>query len=274
MQFADQLGTGTWAFSALRCISVARPDLIARIKEHLDDSSLVKKIAIVWAVSSNREPKIFELLSEICSLTADDFKREPIALLGNLELDWTGNESLFIRLLKLRDSSLAWKLLESVEEIGQLNIDSIFWWLDWIGEDCDFNDHWWFTDRLCALFDRHLDPKHKEEFLAEFNTKSSHYRSVLARTILLKSQDLTIDMLSSDAIEFLLEDLKNAEFHHWQGHLLGRVATEEFAEERLITLLNSEDRGHAKNVAAVLEHAGKRHGRRYLAKWKPNKSGK
>jgi hypothetical protein len=79
-------------------------------------------------------------------------------------------------------------------------------------------------------------------------------------------RDLTTDDFSEEAQLFLIEDLKNdRSVDGVYGHLLGHTATEAFITDRLVPLLGTQDSVLQQNLVRVLEHAGSRHGRRYVA---------
>ena len=74
---------------------------------------------------------------------------------------------------------------------------------------------------------------------------------------------LTTEMLSEDAISFLLADLNHEGGASPFGTVLGAAATEAFISERLLLLLPDAKEPFLSNLRGVLKHAGDRHGRRY-----------
>jgi hypothetical protein len=79
-------------------------------------------------------------------------------------------------------------------------------------------------------------------------------------------RDLTTDDFSEKVQLFLIEDLKRGgSVDGSYGHLLGHTATEAFITDRLVPLLGTQDSVLHHNLVRVLEHAGWRHGRRYVA---------
>ena len=102
--------------------------------------------------------------------------------------------------------------------------------------------------------------------MAEFNRAGSRHRPVLAHFVLRHWRDLTTDDFSEEAQLFLIEDLKkNGSVDGLYGHLLGHTATEAFVTDRLVPLLDTQDPVFHRNLVRVLEQAGSRHGRRYVA---------
>jgi hypothetical protein len=79
-------------------------------------------------------------------------------------------------------------------------------------------------------------------------------------------RDLTTDDLSEEAQLYLIEDLRSdRSVDGLHSHLPGHTATEAFITDRLVPLLGTQDSVMQENLMHVLEHAGRPHGRRYVA---------
>ncbi|MGJ5816414.1 hypothetical protein [Paludibaculum fermentans] len=203
-------------------------------------------------------------------MDADQRRKEPIHLLEQVEVDWRGKESLLVKLLKLRDVGLGRALLQKIvhrqEAIGEIEIGAIEWWLEWIGELHTSKDGWWFAYEISSMFSRALSPDARNRFVAEFNRPESQFRGLLAEWILPRFSNITTDLLSEEAIAFLLSDLACSELTSgFHGHLLGSAATEQFVVERLLPLLDEAEPPLSNNLRHVLISAGGRHARRYVA---------
>jgi hypothetical protein len=125
-----------------------------------------------------------------------------------------------------------------------------------------------FQDRLSHLFAEHLHPDVRAQFIAEFNRRDSRYRTVMARTVLPQFRDISTDDLSEGTVEFLLQELRDGSYSssEFNGDLLGNTATEEFVAERLLPLLLELENESLLVLKRVLNSAGLRHGRRYIAR--------
>jgi hypothetical protein len=253
-----------WALDALSIISKVRSDLNKHVDKRIAATRGLTKALLLHATRSNDPEPLFTALSDLLLMQPKERKKQPVLLLSHIELEWEGQEELLIALLRLRDSTLAFEILESVRPpLGPVNIGAIDWWLEWLGDDGEEN--WFFQDRLSSFFARYLDPVTQREFVREFNGQQTPYRKTLARTVLIARADLSTDDFSEDALSFLLSDLsKTGSVDHFRGHLLGHTATERFVEERLLPLITEATKTFRHNLQRVLRQAGNRHGRRYL----------
>ena len=259
----------SWALKALKCLCSIRLDLAEVVKANAAERKGIAKASLLYCVTEANVAPMFEALHELASLSPEQRKQQPIHLLEQIDIDWSGNEALFVQLLKLRDSNLALAVLGQVQmepfALGQLEIGEIEWWLDWL---IDVNDPWskfWLNERLSWLFAEYVSKETQRAFVREFNNANSKYRGVLSRSILLRQNDLTTDDFSADAISFLLADLGRPEINDsWRGSLLGQTATEKFVSERLLPLIPESKNPLLSNLKHVLRRAGSRHGRRYL----------
>ena len=195
---------------------------------------------------------------------------QPLQILDRLEIDWTGQEELFVQLLRLRELGVAKPVLgysdpPSLLGLGNLNIGPIYWWLEWMMELASNDASFWFLNMLGGLFGEHLNREVQHEFVFEFNKSNSKYRRLLLRLVLPRFTDITTENFNEDAISFLLADLSyEGSASSFHGHLLGNTATEEFVTERLFPLLRDAKDPLLKNLHSVLRQAGSRHGRRYF----------
>ena len=207
---------------------------------------------------------------------SDEERREqPIRILGGINFDWTGQEELFVQLLRLRDMPLAFALFggsdpPTVLNLGNLEIGPIDWWLEWMMEVASSSANQWFLHPLGGLFAKHLNLEAQDEFVAEFNKSGSKFRWLLLHFLLPCRNDITTEVFNEDAISFLLADLSRGKgMHYFRGHLLGSTATEQFVTERLLPLLPDAKPPLLNNLHAVLKQAGSRHGRRYVLEYWP-----
>lgn len=267
---ADGPNDGSWAIRALKCLCSGRPDLAEIVKVRAAEKSGIAKASLLYCAAAADAAPIFEALRELTSMSPEQRRQEPTHLLEQIEINWVGNEALFVQLLKLRDSHLALAVVKQVHGgrdclLGELEIGPIEWWLDWLVDESDPSTRYWLKDRLSSLFASHVSKETRHAFVIEFNKAASKYRGVLADSILLKQIELTTEDFSADAVSFLLADLNHTEIiNSWRGHLLGQIATEKFVAERLLPLVPEAKDFLLSNIQKVLRQAGSRHGRRYL----------
>lgn len=262
----------SFALDALKCLCAGRPDLSEAVRQEASEKSGIEKAVLMHCVSPADFAPVFEALSELVEMDNEQRHEQPLQILDGLECDWTGQEELFVQLLKLRDVPLATLLLNGANppllpSLGNLNIGPIHWWLEWMMEVSASDSTMCFLDDLGGLFSKHLNRDVQREFVLEFNKPSSKFKRLLLQFVLPHFTDITTDTFSEDAILFLLATLsEEGSTSRFRGHLLGRTATEEFVTERLLPLLSDIKQPFSKNLHTVLRHAGSRHGRRYFVK--------
>ena len=265
------LGTGRYfALDALKCLCVGRLDLSEAVRQEASKKSGIEKAALMYCVSPADFAPVFQALGELIEMGDEQRHEQPLQILDGLKCNWTGQEELFVQLLRLRNVQLATLLFggsspPTVPGLGNLNIGPIYWWLEWMMEVCASGANTWFPDQLGGLFGNHLNRDVQHKFVFEFNKPSSKFRRLLSQFVLPYLTDITTDTFSEDAISFLLATLsEEGSASHFRGHLLGRTATEEFVTERLLPLLSDIKQPFSKNLHTVLRQAGSRHGRRYF----------
>jgi hypothetical protein len=254
-----------WPQRALTGICLVRADLREIVMAHAESATGLLRVALL--VASGAPTRWDALWQELAQITQPDIGGPPAAdwnLLHEIDIDWTGHEKLFVDLLKRRDSALAPTLIDNIEDVGELDFGSIDWILEWLDEERTKNHHFMLYDRMSRLIEEKARPAIREAFLSEFNSNKSKYLSVLASSILLARSDLTTDMLSENAISFLLARLGNADDSNFRESLLTRCATETFVEDKLLGLLSNTTEPFYSNLLRVLDSAGRRHGRRYI----------
>ena len=260
------------ALDALKCLCVGRSDLSEVVRQEASKKSGIEKAVLMHCVSPADFSPVFQALGELVEMGDDQRHEQPLQILAELECNWTGQEELFVQLLRLRDVRLAVLLLSgptppSIPGLGNLNIGPIHWWLEWMMEVCATGANTWFLHQLGGLFNNHLNRDVQHEFVFEFNKPSSKFKRLLSQFVLPYLTDITTDMFSEDAISFLLTTLsEEGSTSHFRGHLLGRTATAEFVTERLLPLLSDTKQPFSRNLYAVLKQAGSRHGMRYFVK--------
>ena len=69
--------------------------------------STIGKAALLHCISPEDHDLVFRALEALVGISAEQLEREPVKMLDHIECDWSGRESLFVDLLRLRDVRLA-----------------------------------------------------------------------------------------------------------------------------------------------------------------------
>lgn len=257
-----------WASDALKQFCGARPDIATQVKiDALSKSGLLAVLLLHCADPQDMEP-VFSELARIADLSVEERRGLPLKLLEDIDIDWTGRELFFLKLLRLRDINLASAIVGNsfpvgLKNLGALDIGDITWWLEWMRDEFTTEDGNWFLFRLGDIFGTHAISQTRKSFIEEFN-RGSEFRHLILDFV-LERLDVTTDEISSEAISFILAELSRERSERRLGsNLLGAAATENFITERLLPLLVGAQDPLRKNLLKVLERAGARHGRRYL----------
>jgi len=199
-----------WSVQALRCICSARTDLAKIVTAKSSMLIGLRKAILQYCSAPEGAEALLIALSDLAMMSADQRRKEPIALIKDLDIDWRGHEALFVRLLTLWDVELTMALLTHTPlTLENLDIGPIEPWLDWLLKQRASGEAWWLQYRFAELFAESLLPEYRNTFLQEFNRSDSKYRTLLAHSILRRRNDLTTDDFTNEAISFLLKDLNN-----------------------------------------------------------------
>jgi hypothetical protein len=257
-----------WATEALKTLCCARPDIAELVrKDALENEGLLKAALLYCANPEDMEPVFFEL-ERIAGLGSKEREAMSFTLITKIDIDWLGRELLFVKLLELKDVSLASAILGNsipvrLNNLGVLDVGDITWWLEWMRDVSVEGVDFWFLAKLGDVLGSHINSQTRAAFLEEFN-RGSEFRPLILNFI-IQRMDVTTDDIDSEAISFLLAELSRESSHRWMGgDFLGSAATESFIAERLLPLLLNAQEPLRGNLLHVLEQAGARHGRRYL----------
>lgn len=257
-----------WAFKALQKLCEARPDIADIVRSQTLIKSGLQKLILLCALSS----------SAIDDL-ADQFEEEIISILqkqnmGQLKelevIDWDGMEELVFRLLKFRNKSLASAVLgDGISYVSGsseiLCVEDVCWWLDWMQEEYLLDPHSWFCARLANFLGRNMASSSRAAFLSEFNRADTAYRKVML-SVMAHGLDASTDELSEDAISFILSELAREDrSFRFSDDVLGFLPTERFVVERILPMLPKAEGVFRRRLLKILDRAGGRHSRRYLA---------
>lgn len=265
--------SSNWALSSLYNIFLKREDLIPYAEEYANKSSGVLKAALLYSISKSKEQTlVFQALRDLLKMNPNSLKKENFGLLSHMdELNWIGQEKLFLQLLKMKNIKLAYNLCDRLAIYRENESNLIFdigpinWWLEWFAEVIGSNSQeWMFTDRVPMVITSYISKAKRQEFISEFNNPESKYRMILSQIILIKIGDLRLDDFTEETLSYLFEELKTKKIDHFNGSILTNIATEKFVTERMLTLLKSTKGIEHKNLEIIIEIVGRKHKRRYL----------
>jgi hypothetical protein len=263
--FVDE-DNGDWAVRTLRQVIEIRPDLSTAVIDQACQAQGIVRLVLFYCIPDL--PMFWSELSLLAKQSSGTCGMEHLSLLEALgDLDWKGHESNLMALLKKREPKLVRHLLESVysgfgnNQNLDIAIEPVDWWLQWM-EEVDSSDREfgrWFCDRVASFWMSRTVPSNVQLIVEKFNETPAIDGKVIADYFLPRITNLTTDMLSEDAISFLLTLAAD------QGDvLLGSVATETFAQQRLLPLLDGADEPLKSTLRTQLRIAGQRHRRRYV----------
>jgi hypothetical protein len=265
-------GYADWSIEVLSTVCSHRKELAEYIWQESKRFKGILKAALIYSSSKKLDAEIFESLEYLLTLDSEKLSEEPFSLLSSIDISWVGHEVLLVKLLKLRNSTLAYHLCDLFTTWSKsndqliLDIGPIEWWLNWFEEFVySGSQEWMFTDRVPSVLTRFVSKDKRMEIVQEFNRPDSKYREILSNHFLPRIDDLKLEDISIDGIEFLLRQVGKVRINHWNRNLLVELSTEDFVQNRLIPLLEKSDDAEEKNNIAHLIHAiGKNHKRRYL----------
>ena len=250
----------SWALRALKLLCAARSDLIEIVEHEAIGKSGIGNAALMHCISPEDQGPVFRALEGLVGMNNEKLKREPVQMLKHIDCDWSGRESLFVDLLRLRDLRLARALFGGsvplkLVGLGNLDIGPIDWWLDWMTDEWGEDGNEWFLYQLGSLFGQHLSADVQEDFVSEFNMPSSKFRSVLLKFVVPRLSNLSTNAFSGDAVSMLLADLVHeSSTLSFGSHVLGATATEEFVTKHLTPLLARTKEPGLSKLHAVLRH--------------------
>ncbi|MBS7416996.1 SIR2 family NAD-dependent protein deacylase [Pseudomonas syringae] len=257
-----------WVIEALKIFCAARSDIAEYVKEKALSSEGLVKVALLYCASPTEMAPVFCEIEKILALDTNYQKTLPFDILSDMDIDWSGQELLFVQVLRSKNLDFISPILGSsipvrLDNLGILDIGNVIWLLEWMRDMSEDANNQWFLARLGDVLANHADSQAKAAILNEFNL-GTEFRMVILDFI-IQRMDVTTDEIDAEAISFLLADLSRERGDRFiDASFLGTAATEAFIVERLFPLLISAQDPLKENILSVLDQAGTRHGRRYL----------
>ena len=267
-------GIGDNVYSAtesLATICSTRPDLAEYVKSKALVSSGMERAILFYCLDENDLTFFVSFLEDMVTKPVDEKIISEVEMMKNIHIDWAEKAELFLKIIKIRESRIINAIFPGVipadfENLAELEIIDIEWWLDWIEELCAIKDGYWPSRQLGCLLVRYGTTATKSRVLTEFNKKDSKYRETLEKCVLEYLPNLTTDDLSEDAVSYLFSSLRNdIDLQRSYDSLLAKTATEKFIAERVIPLLSNSSGALLQGLKQIAIDSGNRHGKRYVA---------
>lgn len=256
-----------WA-PALSRVCRIKPDLNVYTADLAGRHGGIEAIALRWCAGADNA----ELLADVERLlSADDevLNQQPFQIWTIGNLNWRGNEGLFVRCLARAVPKLCKSLLGESSHglnftrgtIGLALMMPVVGLVDALA--VDHND-WWIMHRLGEVVAL-LGDADVQKYCLDAMLHGSPRLRMWVKTNYIGRTDLTTDHLDDDMIAALLADLAVPDRiqEHWHNPL-GHIVTDRFVQERLIPLAYGAPASFLRNLKLVLRAAGNRHGKRYL----------
>ena len=255
-----------WTWDAIDQVCLHRADLRLAVEAAAEKSHGLSRAGLMMCVHQGQAPA-FEALEALLSMPDHELPEANCWLIARWELNWSGRDGLFLSLLRRKSAELCDGLLGSrlppdLNGLAQVEILNPQWWLDWISECLDAREHW-RADLLSSFLGSYAAASLARDFVSELNDPSSRYRALLLCHVLYRFGSVTTDDFTDETADFAIADLLQRNGSD-NDSLLAQAATESFIVEKLLPLLSRVGRNEAARVRAVLNEAGRRHGRRYF----------
>lgn len=255
--------------SALSRLCNIRPDLKAYVEQMAAACNGIEAIALQYCSGSDNQTLLVSV-EQLLASNDSILKHQPFEIFSLYKLNWRGRETLLVQSLsrelpKLHQSLVANLVSVSALTRGSVDLATIQPAIEMIEVHPESDNQWWLHYRL-GMIVAHLGDEEVQAFclgaLVHGSERTQHW---VKGHYLCVVEGLTSDALDDDMIAVLLADLNvpNRISEHWYNPL-GRIATDRFVQEQLLTLAENASTTLLKNLAVVLRVAGDRHGKRYL----------
>ncbi|PDZ36490.1 hypothetical protein CON18_30680 [Bacillus cereus] len=231
----------------------------------------VKKLGVLYCLLDEEVELFWEQYKKVVEEGASG--ELDLTILSNLEnVDWSDKESFFqeiITALPISQLIVFFRSFKSYRPNKTINlsIDSILLILKKI-HDSEVNLQiirgYYLYSSVGQFLVSNVDLIVEKELIDLFNKSECPYRDFLSEYVLNKLSSVTTDLLSNDAIDYLLSKLQTTRIDYF-NNILGSIATEDFIKGRLLPLLDSENELLQSNLQETLYLAGKNHKKRFIS---------
>ncbi|MGV2287834.1 SIR2 family protein [Trinickia sp. YCB016] len=257
--------SGRWAIEVINLLAGRNPDFTTFLLDAASRGSETLYLLCQAAVNSD-SIKRYVFLQEVMSDLPTWTEAELELLSANFF--WEDAPGDFLRkVFSFKNSKLIGRILTSfsINSKSPSEIATAAWWYDFLEEyvQCDTPDNFVMLSNLTNWIV--MDEEFCDLALAKFNEATDKSFSFMARNIIDKMTGVSVDMLSSPAINRLLTSDFGIRNRFGQS-ILGSLATEVFVQEELLPrfLAAKEDSVERIELAHALYAAGQKHNRRYL----------
>jgi hypothetical protein len=256
-----------WAGGAIDDVCKCRPDLRPMVESRAAEMSGIQRAHLLMCVRQDQAP-LFVALEALLLVSNDELRAADSTSIYHSNLNWKGKETLLLSLLARKDPRLCRGLIGigipvDLKGFGKVEILNSTWWLEWLAECLDVNDHW-LVGTLSSFLGKYATKSLTHRMVTAFNDPTSEHRSLILSHVLPFFDSVSTEDLSDEGVLFAIDHLLREEISIFGGTFLGGTATESFVNEKILPLLSRVGEAEVLRVRQALDEAGQRHGRRYF----------
>lgn len=258
-----------WAIDTLRLLGHFSDSWLEWIRSQANKYPSGLAGVLLWHAA--QDPDRFFSQLERLRASNPDWSAEPLEALGmTSDIDWGGQETLFISLLRERHPILAINLLNGALHFGNepsfndlIEPEEVKWWVEWLAGP---EDSFWLRDRLGHFVAEAVTPAAVNVLIEILDTGSDEERRALTYHVLGHAKGLQLSGLPDEAIRWAVDDLGTTTLDEpeIEGSILASLATEKLVEDTLLPRLDEANDPLHSNLLSVIRKAGERHRRRYV----------
>jgi hypothetical protein len=258
------------AHIALQSLSQFSDVVAERVSETASRSNPILCVILRSFVSDRSPDAFYSSLENLADFGCSPVSATEIMGLKRVVVDWTHHTALLLRLLELGNSYLSTALLtplmprrSPITQTWTVQLARVERWLLQMQKastsSTDSGES--LKEAMGYFLVRHTPPDQHLKYLTMFNDPACPFRPELADYVLKWVPNLTTDMMSPSALQFLLEQLSTNDLAE---SLLGYCATEQYVMLHLLPMAQSAEEPIKTNSMAALRMAGTFHRKRYV----------
>ncbi|MBP2267017.1 hypothetical protein J3A64_002481 [Pseudarthrobacter sp. PvP004] len=200
------------------------------------------------------------------------WSQKALDLLGSCEVDWTGNEDLFVHLVYGVDFELSAAVAETASfhdfsEAPAMQRPSIPNLREFLDRVSDWGWDQWEKRQNAAMITSHMvDDDGRSQLIEILGTGRSEVRRLVAHEVLAKVPGFTLDQVPAETVDWLISDLGKDNRFSFIPNILG-TASEKLVSEKLLPLLLEDLAPRVRlELLEILRDSGRRNDRRYVDK--------
>lgn len=254
---------GKWAVSLLETSCKLCMELKERISSRMPKIMGEAKLIYLYCLRDKYQDQFW---SEYFSYIENNTKQYDI-IEGFENLEWSNLGTKMLELiLKLRNIDILYSFLESIRnktisfKISFEIVSSLLEWIYTSKASFENNTDSFILYLTGEFIAKHTDVEVQNKIVELFNGIGCIYRGFLGNFVLKHMNQLKVNDLSDDAINYLILKLYKKD---GANNLLRYISSESFVEEYLIPLLSKDEEPLKSNLQEVLDSLGEHHMRRY-----------